>query len=156
MSTMDFDRYVSIWGEVGNVLGPLYGNPIFQKIRWRTSIGKQRDFSLLGNLIRQKFSSNSGNPLIVMGDKSVQTVTHFHTPTQGPRGQITVSTASTRVSCPLVGRVSYVFIMSRLSRNYDENKYEMCRPPSLAASIMCRNLRTWTVGVSKYAVQVGV
>jgi len=84
-STTDFDRYVSIRGEVVNVLGPLYENPIFRKIRWRTSIGKQRDFSLLGNLIRRKFSSNSSNPLIVMGDKSTQTIARFHAPTQGIR-----------------------------------------------------------------------
>src|SRR5579859_844834 len=44
-----------------------------------------RDFSLLGNLICRKFSSNGSNPLIVMGDKSVQTVTRFHAPTQGVR-----------------------------------------------------------------------
>src|SRR5579859_8057842 len=72
-----------------------------------------------------------------------------------PRGQIMVSTTSTRVSCPLVGRVSYVFIMSRLSRKYDENKYQRHQPPSLATSITCGNLRTWATGVSKYAVQVG-
>ena len=84
-STTDFDRYVSIWGEVVNVLGPLYENPIFRKIRWRPCIGKQRDFSLLGNLIRRKFSSNSSNPLIVMGDKSTQTIARFHAPTQGIR-----------------------------------------------------------------------
>src|SRR5579859_5885980 len=58
-STMDFDRYVSVRGEVINVLGPLYENLIFRKIRCRTSIGKQRDFLLLGNLIRRKFTSNS-------------------------------------------------------------------------------------------------
>src|SRR5579859_7575897 len=85
MPTTDFDRYVSVRGEVVNILSPLYENPIFRKIRWRTSIGKQRDFSLLGNLICSKFSSNSSNPLIVMGDKSTQTVAHFHVPTQGVR-----------------------------------------------------------------------
>jgi len=37
----------------------------------------------LGNLIRQKFSSNGSNPLIVMGDKSTQTVACFHAPTAG-------------------------------------------------------------------------
>jgi hypothetical protein len=83
-STTDFDQYVSVRGEVVNVLGPLYENPIFRKIRWRTSIGKQRDFSLLGSLIRRKFSSEDGsNPLIVMGDKSAQTCARFHAPTQG-------------------------------------------------------------------------
>src|SRR5579859_3742790 len=87
MPTTDFDRYVSVRGEVINVLSPLYENPIFRKIRWRTSIGKQRDFSLLGNLIRRKFSSNGSNPLIVMGDKSAQTVARFHAPTQGVRLQ---------------------------------------------------------------------
>src|SRR5579859_6658760 len=85
MSTMDFDRYDSVQGEVINVLGPLCENPIYRKIRWRTSIGKQRDFSLLGNLMRRKFSSNSSNPLIVIGDKSMQTVARFHAPTQGVR-----------------------------------------------------------------------
>src|ERR1700733_12277231 len=82
-STTDFDQYVSVRGEVVNVLGPLYENPVFRKIRWRTSIGKQRDFSLLGNLIRRKFSSNDSNLLIVMGDKSAQTAACFHAPTQG-------------------------------------------------------------------------
>src|SRR5204863_1888624 len=81
-STTDFDRYVSIRGEVVNVLGPLYENSIFRKIRWRTSIGKQRDFSLLGNLIRRKFVSD---PLIIIGDKSAHTAVRFHTPTQGIR-----------------------------------------------------------------------
>src|SRR5579859_8133670 len=63
-STTDFDHYVSVRGEIANVLGPLYENAIFQRIQWWTSIGKQRDFSLLGNLIRRKFGSN---PLIIMG-----------------------------------------------------------------------------------------
>ena len=71
---------MSIRGETMNVLGPLYENAIFRRIRWRTSIGKQRDFSLLGNLIRRKFGSN---PLIIMGDKSAHTAVRFHTPTQG-------------------------------------------------------------------------
>src|SRR5579859_4217159 len=79
-STMDFDHYVSVRGKTANVLGPLYENAIFRRIRWQTSIGKQRDFSLLGNLICCKFGSN---PLIIMGDKSTQTAAHFHTPTQG-------------------------------------------------------------------------
>jgi hypothetical protein len=55
------------------------------KIRWRTSIGKQRDLSLLGNLIRRKFSSDGSTPLIVMGDKSAQTIARFHAPTKGVR-----------------------------------------------------------------------
>src|SRR5579859_6811060 len=79
-STTDFDHYVSVRGETVNVLGPLYENAVFRRIRWRTSIGKQRDFSLLGNLIRRKFGSN---PLIIMGDKSAQTAARFHAPTQG-------------------------------------------------------------------------
>src|SRR5579859_87622 len=116
---MDFNRYVSVQGEVINVLGPLESlrKPNLSKNKMedqRTSIGKQRDFSLLGNLIRRKFSSNSSNPLIVTGDKSIQTIARFSRP--NPRGQIMVSTTSIQVSCPLVGRVSYVFIMSRLSR----------------------------------------
>src|SRR5579859_1391654 len=82
-STTDFNQYVSTWGEVVNVLGPLYKNPIFRKIRWRSSIGKQTDFSLLGNLIGRKFSSNSSNPLIVIGDKSAQTVAHFQAQPKG-------------------------------------------------------------------------
>src|SRR5579859_7453291 len=79
-STRDFDHYVSVQGETTNVLGPLYENTIFRRIRWRTLIGKQRDFSLLGNLICRKFGSN---PLIIMGDKSAQTATRFHAPIQG-------------------------------------------------------------------------
>src|SRR5579859_5709011 len=86
-SITDFDHYlsiwgetVSVWGETVNVLSPLYENNIFQRIRWRTSIGQQRDFSLLGNLIRHKFGSN---PLIIMGDKSTQTAARFHAPTEG-------------------------------------------------------------------------
>jgi len=47
---------------------------------WRTSIGKQRDMSFLGNLIRRKFGPN---PLIVLGDKSSTRNTQFHAPTQG-------------------------------------------------------------------------
>src|SRR5579859_7308951 len=84
-STTDFDHYVSVRGETANVLGHLYENAIFRRIRWRTSIGKQRDFSLLGNLIRRKFGSN---PLIIMGDKSAQTAARFHAPT--PRDRVTV------------------------------------------------------------------
>src|SRR5579859_7402300 len=79
-STMDFDHYVSVRGETANVLGPLYENSVFRRIRWWTSIGKQRDFSLLGNLISCEFGSN---PLIIMGDKSAQTAALFHAPTQG-------------------------------------------------------------------------
>jgi hypothetical protein len=79
-STVDFDQYVSIRGEAVNILGPLYENSIFQKLRWRTSIGKQRDLSSLGNLIRCKFGPN---PLLVMGDKSAQNAARFHAPTQG-------------------------------------------------------------------------
>jgi len=71
---------VSVQGETENVLGPLYENSVFRRIRWWTSIGKQRDFSLLGNLIRCEFGSN---PLIIMGDKSAQTAALFHAPTQG-------------------------------------------------------------------------
>jgi hypothetical protein len=153
-STTDFDQYISVRGEVVNVLGPLYENPMFRKIRWRTSIGKQRDFSLLGNLLRRKFSSNGSDPLIVMGDKAAQTAARFHAPTQGVGLRYQLS--STRVSHPLVGRVPYVFIMSRLSRKYDNNQYQTCQPPSLATSITCGNRHTSTVAVSKYAVQVGV
>jgi hypothetical protein len=43
------------------------------------------DFSLFDNLIRQKFSSNGSNHLIVLGDKSAQTNACFHVPTQGVR-----------------------------------------------------------------------
>src|SRR5579859_6844018 len=81
-STTDFDHYVSVRGKTMNVLGPLSENAIFRRIRWWTSIGKQRDFSLLGNLVCHKFGSN---PLIIMGDKSAQTAAHFHAPTQGIR-----------------------------------------------------------------------
>src|SRR5579859_18015 len=148
---MDFDHYVSIRGETTNVRGPLYENTIFRRIRWRTSIGKQRDFSLLGNLIHRKFGSN---PLIIMGDKSAQTATRFHAPTQGIG--LRYQLYRTWVSRPIVRRVSHFFIVSRLSRKYDENKYQTRQPPSLATSITCGNLRTWAVGVSKYTVQVGV
>ena len=79
VSTTDFDNYISIWGEVVSVLSPLYENPIFRKMKWWTSIGKQCDLSLLSNLIRSKF----GNPLIIMGDKSVQTSIRLHAPTLG-------------------------------------------------------------------------
>src|SRR5579859_2218764 len=150
-STMDFDRYMSVRGETANVLGPLYENAIFRRVQCWTSIGKQRNFSLLGNLIRCKFGSN---PLIIVRDKVCANCRSL--PRTNPRDRVMVSIISTWVLRPLVGRVSYIFIMSRLSRKYNENKYQTRQPPSLATSITCGNLRTWAVGVSKYAVQVGV
>ena len=76
---MHFDEYVRVRGEVANVLGLLYENSFFRRIRWWTSIGKH-DFALLGNLIRRKFGRN---PLLTLGDKSAQTAVRFHAPTQG-------------------------------------------------------------------------
>src|SRR5579859_2746142 len=70
---------MSVQDKTAKVLSPLYENAIFRRIRWWTSIRKQRDFSLLGNLTRRKFGSN---PLIIMGDKSVQTAACFHIPTR--------------------------------------------------------------------------
>src|SRR5271163_1519999 len=48
-------------------LGPLYEHGIFRKMRWRITVGKQRDMAFLGNLIRRKFGPD---PLIILGDKS--------------------------------------------------------------------------------------
>ena len=80
ISSADFNNYCSVRGEAKTILGPLYENSIFRKIRWRTSIGKQRDMSFLGNLICRKFGPN---PLIVLGDKSSTRNTRFHAPTHG-------------------------------------------------------------------------
>jgi len=41
ISSTDFDNYCSVCGEAKQILGPMYEQPIFPKIRWRTSIGKQ-------------------------------------------------------------------------------------------------------------------
>ena len=49
-------------------------------MRWRRSIGSQRDFAQLGNLIREKFGPN---PLIIMGDASCTRSMRFHPPTKG-------------------------------------------------------------------------
>ena len=49
-------------------------------MRWRTSIGNQRDIAKLGNIIRQKFGPD---PLIIMGDASCTKAMHFHPPTKG-------------------------------------------------------------------------
>lgn len=80
ISSADFDNYCSVRGEAKTILGPLYENSIFRKMRWRTSIGKQRDMSFLRNLMHRKFGSN---PLIVLGDKSLKRSARFHAPTQG-------------------------------------------------------------------------
>jgi hypothetical protein len=45
ISAADFHEYCSKWGEAKEILGPLYEQPIFQKARWRTSIGNQRNFA---------------------------------------------------------------------------------------------------------------
>jgi hypothetical protein len=121
-SITDFDEYVSLRGQVVNVLGPLYENPIFRRIRWRTSIGKQRDLSLLGNLIRRKFGSN---PLIVMGDKSAQTTVRFQPPTQGVamRYQLyrlrfhvmLVDEYRTSTSCPDCGQRTMKTLIKRIN-----------------------------------------
>jgi hypothetical protein len=44
------------------------------------SIGKQRDMTILNNLIRRKFGEQ---PLLVLGDKSTTRNLRFHAPTQG-------------------------------------------------------------------------
>jgi len=49
-------------------------------MRWRRSIGNQRDIANLGNLIQQKFGPN---PLIIMGDASCTRSMRFHPPTKG-------------------------------------------------------------------------
>jgi hypothetical protein len=61
-------------------LGPLYESIFFRKMRWRRSIGNQRDIATLGNLIRQRFGPN---PLIIMGDASCTRSMRFHPPTKG-------------------------------------------------------------------------
>lgn len=80
ISSADFRNYCSIWGVAKSILGPLYEQPIYRKMRWRASIGNQRDFTHLGNQIRKKFGEN---PLIILGDRSVTGGTRFHTPSQG-------------------------------------------------------------------------
>src|SRR5271155_4819567 len=69
-----------------------------------------------------------------------------------PRGQFVVSTTSPRLLHSLVGRVSYLYIMSRLSTRYKENQSQTHQPPSLATISASRNLHTWPVGMSKYPV----
>src|SRR5579859_822561 len=91
-----------------------------------------------------------------MGDKSGLCANCRSLPHTNTRDRVTVSIISTWVLRPIVRRVSHFFIVSRLSRKYNENKYQTRQPPSLAMSIMCGNLCTWAVGVSKYAVQVAV
>jgi len=80
ISSADFDNYCSVRGEAKQILGPMYEQPIFRKMRWRTSIGKQRDMTFLNNLIRRKFGPQ---PLLVLGDKSTTRNRRFHAPTQG-------------------------------------------------------------------------
>src|SRR5579859_3796148 len=91
-----------------------------------------------------------------MGDKSGLCANCRSLPRTNTRDRVTVSIISTWISCPIVRRVSHFFIVSRLSRKYDENKYQTRQPLSLATSITYGNLHTWAVGVSKYVVQVGV
>jgi hypothetical protein len=80
ISSADFQTYCSVRGVAKNILGPLYEQPVWRKMRWRASIGNQRDFTHLGNQIRKKFGNN---PLIVLGDRSVTRATQYHAPTQG-------------------------------------------------------------------------
>jgi len=49
-------------------------------MRWRSTIGNQRDLAKLGNLIRRKFGPD---PLIIMGAVSCTRASRFHTPTKG-------------------------------------------------------------------------
>jgi len=51
ISSADFDNYCSVRGEAKQILGPMYEQPIFRKMRWRTSIGKQRDMTFLNHLL---------------------------------------------------------------------------------------------------------
>jgi hypothetical protein len=80
ISSADFRKYCSVRDVAKNTLGPLYEQPIYRKMRWRTSIGSQRDFTHLGNQIRKKVGKN---PLITLGDRSITRATRFHTPTEG-------------------------------------------------------------------------
>jgi hypothetical protein len=80
ISSADYDIYCSRRGEAKQTLGPMYEQLIFRKMRWRTSIGKQRDMMFLSNLIRRKFGQQ---PLIILGDKSTSRNRRFHAPTQG-------------------------------------------------------------------------
>jgi len=75
-----FEDYIRTRSVAKEVLGPLYENGLFRKMRWRSTIGNQRDQAKLGNLIRQKFGPN---PLIVMGDASCRRASRFHPPTKG-------------------------------------------------------------------------
>jgi len=75
ISSADFDNYCAIRGEGKTQLSPLYEHGIFRKMRWRTSVGKQRDMAFLGKLIRRKFGRN---PLIILGDKSSARNARFH------------------------------------------------------------------------------
>ena len=80
LSPAFFEDYVSTRSVAKEYLGPLYESSIFRKMRWRRSIGSQRDFAQLGNLIREKFGPN---PLIIMGDASCTRSMRFHPPTKG-------------------------------------------------------------------------
>jgi len=80
ISSTDFDNYCSVCGEAKQILGPMYEQPIFRKMRWRSSIGKQRDTMFLNNLICRKFGQQA---LLVLGDKSTTRNLCFHAPTQG-------------------------------------------------------------------------
>jgi len=62
ISSADFDNYCSVRGEAKQILGPMYEQPIFRKMRWRTSIGKQRDMTFLNNLIRRKSAIHQQYP----------------------------------------------------------------------------------------------
>jgi hypothetical protein len=65
--------------EANTILGPLYDDILSKKNRWRSSIGNQRDKTLLRNLIRRQFGPN---PVIILGDGSPPTA-RFHAPTKG-------------------------------------------------------------------------
>src|SRR5271170_3126870 len=61
ISSVDFDNYCAVRGEVKQILGPMYEQSIFRKMRLRSSIGKQRDMMFLSNLIRRKFGPTTSH-----------------------------------------------------------------------------------------------
>src|SRR5438045_9584832 len=77
LSPAFFEDYVSTRSVAKEYLGPLYESSIFIKMRWRRSIGSQREFTQLGNLIREKFEANA---LIIMGDAACTRLIRFHLP----------------------------------------------------------------------------
>jgi hypothetical protein len=105
ISPANFNPHCSKWGVTKGFLGPLYEQPIFRKMRWRTSIGEQRDFAFLKNLIHCKFGQ--GPP-----PHSQRQINQSNAPLSHPdtRRRFTIQTPSNGIQSPSLKRLSNIIL----------------------------------------------